>query len=70
MKRKLEFMEETNFIGKLFNGLWLGEVAKCALAKSVGFAIFDKPMLSAVLFSHLNNYQNENTKINIKQKMV
>jgi hypothetical protein len=50
-------MEETNFIGKLFNGLWLGEVAKCALAKSVGFAIFDKPLLSAVLFSHLNNYQ-------------
>jgi len=39
------------------NGLWLGEVAKCAVALSVGFAIFAKPLLSAVLFSHLNNYQ-------------
>jgi hypothetical protein len=39
------------------NVLWLGEVAKCALAFSVGFAIFAKPLLSAVLFSHLNNYQ-------------
>jgi hypothetical protein len=60
----------TMFPKMAHNGLWLGEVAKCALAKSVGFAIFAKPLLSAVLFSHLNNYQNENTKINIKQKMV
>jgi hypothetical protein len=33
-----------------YNVLWLGEVAKCALALSVGFAIFAKPLLSAILY--------------------
>jgi hypothetical protein len=48
----------------------LAKLQNCVGFVRWNFAIFDNVRLSAVLFSHLNNYQNENIKINIKQKMV